>query len=65
MTIVGTISFLVGTFLDKIFSCAINGDTKKGTLGLSMVAMEKALFTKVLIIFLFIGVTTGGIIGLI
>ena len=53
----------MGTFLDKIFSCAINDDTKKETLGLSMVTMKKALFTKVFIIFLFIGVATGAIIG--
>ena len=63
MTIVGTLGVLVGTFLDKIFCCKTSGKAKKGNLGLSMVTMKKALFTKVLIIFLFIGVTTGGIIG--
>ena len=63
MTIVGTLGVLVGAFLDKIFSCTVNGESQKGTLGLSMVTMKKAIFTKVLIIFLFIGVTTGGIVG--
>ena len=63
MTIVGNLGVLVGAFLDKIFSCKISDDIEKGTLGFSMMTMKKALFTKVLIIFLFIGVLTGGIVG--
>ena len=63
MTIVGTLGVLVGAFLDKIFSCKISGDIEKETLGFSMVTIKKALFTKVLIILLFIGALTGGIVG--
>ena len=63
MTIVGTISFLVGTFLDKICSCKTSGDTKKGTPAFSLVTMKIGLFTKVLITFLFIGGLTEGIFG--
>ena len=63
MTIVGTLGVLVGTFLDKIFCCKTSGEAEKGNLGLSMVTMKKALFTKVLITFLFIGVLTGGFVG--
>ena len=63
MTIVGTISFLVGTFLDKIFSCKTSRDDKKGTPAFSMVTMKIGLFTKVLVTFLFIGGLTEGIVG--
>ena len=63
MTIVGTLGVLVGTFLDKIFCCKTSGEAEKGNLGLSMVTMKKALFTKVLITFLFIGGLMGGIVG--
>ena len=54
MTIVGTLG---------VFGCKTSGDTKKETLGFSMVTMKKALITKVLITFLFIGGLTGGIVG--
>ena len=63
MTIVGTLGVLVGAFLDKIFCCKTSGDTKKGTLGFSLVTAKKELFIKVLITFLFIGFLTGGIVG--
>ena len=49
MTIVGTLG---------VFGCKTSGDTKK-----EMVTMKKALITKVLITFLFIGGLTGGIVG--
>ena len=50
MTIVGTLSFVFGSLLDNICCCTVS-------------AAKKAVIAKILILFLFLGATAGGIVG--
>ena len=50
MTLMGTLSFVFGSLTDKICCCAIS-------------TTKKALIAKILILFLLLGGTIGGIVG--